>query len=103
MSSNTQKLRVIRSRTDHDLLILIQRELDRGLTLVKVTATRNSSPFAQAQKAHETAMSLWPKISGLDDDDRLCIESKLKELRSRLDQVPVYANVGSYYPASVAS
>lgn len=102
MSSNTQRLRVIRSRTDHDLLILIQRELDRGLTLVKVTATRNSPPFAQAQKAHETVMSLLPKISGLDDCDRQRIEDKVKELQSRLDRVPMYANVRSY-PASAAS
>jgi len=102
MSSNTQRLRVIRSRTDHDLLILIQRELDRGLALVNVTATRNSPPFAQAQKAHQTAMSLLPKISGLDDYDRLRIEAKVTELRSRLEQVPMYANVRAY-PASVAS
>ncbi len=102
MSSNTQRLRVIRSRTDHDLLILIQRELDRGLTLVKVTATRNSPTFAQAQKAHETVMSLLPKISGLDDCDRQRIEDKVKELQSRLDRVPMYANVRSY-PASAAS
>jgi hypothetical protein len=70
-------------------LILIQQELDRSLTLVNVMATRSSPPFAQAQKVHETAMSLLPKISGLDDHDRLRIEAKMKELRSRLDRVPV--------------
>ena len=36
MSSNTQKLRVLRARTDHDLLVLIDRELDRGFALVDV-------------------------------------------------------------------
>jgi hypothetical protein len=34
MSDRTTKLVSIRNRTDHDLLILAQRELDRGLTLV---------------------------------------------------------------------
>jgi hypothetical protein len=102
MSSNTQRLRVIRSRTDHDLLILIQRELDRGLSLVNVTPTRNSLTFAQAQKSHETAMALLPKISSLDDHDRLHIEGNVEELRASLEQVPVYANVRSFL-ASVAS
>jgi hypothetical protein len=101
MSSNTQKLRVIRSRTDHDLLTLIQRELDRGLALVNVAVTRNSPLFAQAQKAHETAMTLLPKVSGLDDHDRQRIDGKVTELRTRLQQVPDYA-VRSY-TAPVAS
>ena len=47
MSSNTQKLRVLRARTDHDLLILICRELDRGLLLVNVAATKSSPLFAE--------------------------------------------------------
>jgi hypothetical protein len=102
MPINTQKLRVIRSRTDHDLLILIQKELDRGLALVKVTASSNSPTFAQAQKAQDTAMSLLPKISGLDDQDRLRLEGKVKELRSRLDQVQMHASLRSQ-PVSVAS
>jgi hypothetical protein len=102
MASNTQRLRVIRSRTDHDLLILIQRELDRGFALVNVAASRNSAHFARAQEAQETAKSLLPKISFPDDQDRLRMEAKLKELRSRLEQVPAYANLRAY-PASVAS
>jgi hypothetical protein len=42
------------------------------------------------------------KLCGLSDGDRLRIEAKLDELRSRLDEVPVYANVRSF-PASFAS
>ena len=102
MTSNTQKLRVLRSRTDQDLLFLVQRELDRGLALVDVAATRTSPLFAQAVRAHSTAAELLPRIAGLSQEDRLCIEAKLKELRSRLDQAPLYANMRSY-PASVAS
>jgi hypothetical protein len=102
MSSNTQKLRVIRSRTDHDLLILVQRELDRGFALVDVATSRNSPLFAKAHKAHHTATAMFPRIFGLSQDDWLHVEARLKELRSRLDHVPAYANVRSY-PASFAS
>jgi hypothetical protein len=38
----------------------------------------------------------------LSQDDWLHVEARLKELRSRLDHVPAYANVRSY-PASFAS
>lgn len=102
MPSDTQKLRVLRSRTDHDLLILVQRELDRGLPLVDLAPTRNSPLFAQAEKAHETAMTWLSKISGLSESDRERIESRLKELRSRLDRVPAVAKV-EQYPLSCAS
>jgi len=102
MSTNTQKLRVLCARTDHDLLILVQRELDRGFALVDAATTRNSALFAQAEKAYQTANVLLPRISGLTEDDRQRIEAKVMELRSRMDRVPVHANVRPY-PTSVAS
>jgi hypothetical protein len=40
--------------------------------------------------------------TGLSQDDRLRIEANVKELRSRLEEVPVYANVRPF-PVSVAS
>jgi hypothetical protein len=102
MSTNTQKLRVLRARTDFDLVALVQRELDRGLALVDTVSSRNSPLFAQAGKALATAAALFPRISGISEDDRLRIEAKVKELRFRLERVPVYANVCPF-PASVAS
>jgi len=51
MLSNTQKLRILRARTDHDLLVVVSRELDRGLALVDSATSRNSPVFAQAVKA----------------------------------------------------
>jgi len=85
MSSNTQKLRALRARTDHDLLILICRELDRGLLLVNVAATKNSPLFAEARRACEAAAAWMPGVSGVSEDVRARIEAKLKELRWRLD------------------
>lgn len=102
MSDRTQKLVALRARTDHDLLILVHRELDRGMALVAVAATRTSPHFAQAEKAFATGRALFLRISGLTSDDRVRIEARLKDLRTRLDQVPAFAKVRAY-PASFAS
>jgi hypothetical protein len=102
MSSNTQKLRVLRLRTDQDLQVLVQRELDRGLYLLNAATTSNSPLFAQAGNALATATVLLPRIGGLSQDDRLRMEEKLRELRKRLDQVPVYPDVRPF-TISVAS
>jgi hypothetical protein len=102
MSSNTQKLRIIRSRTDRDLLVLVQHELDRGCTLVNLATSNNSPLFAQAVKAHDSAAAMLREISGLTDSDRRQLESRVNALRSRLDAVPAYANLRGYQ-ASAAS
>jgi hypothetical protein len=102
MSDRTRKLISIRHRTDHDLLVLVSRELDRGFALVDVATTRTSPLFAQAQNVLNTATALLPRIAGMSAVDRLRIEGKAAGLRSRLAQVPVYANVCPF-PVSVAS
>jgi hypothetical protein len=101
MSDRTKKLVSIRQRTDHDLLVLVSRELDRGFALVDVATTSTSPLFAQAEKAHDTAKAILPRISGLSEGDRLRLESRLKELRVRLDRVASFAKVEC--TASVAS
>jgi hypothetical protein len=98
MSERTQKLVSIRRRTDHDLLVLVQRELVRGFALADVATSRNSLLFAQAEKTITTAAAMLRMGHG----DRVQIEVRLKELRSRLDQIPAYANVRPY-AASFAS
>ena len=102
MSDRTRKLVELRARTNHDLLVLVTRELDRGFVLVDVATTRNSPLFARAEKALATAATMFPRIPGLPEDDRLRMEGKVKQLRILLDRVPAYANLRSY-PASVAS
>ena len=101
MSDRTRKLVSIRHRTDHDLLILVSRELDRGFTLADLATTRTSPLFAQAEKAYDTARAILPRISDLSEDDRRHFESRLKELRVRLDHVATFARV-ERYTASVA-
>jgi hypothetical protein len=102
MSDRTRKLVSIRHRTDHDLLVLVRRERDRGFALVDVAATRSSPLFAQAEKSYDTARAILPRIADLSESDRLHLESSLKELRLRLDQVATVANV-ERYRASFAS
>jgi hypothetical protein len=101
MSDRTRKLVSIRHRTDHDLLVLVSRELDRGVALLDVATTRSSPLFAQAGKAYDMARALLPRIADLSERDRLHFESRLKELWVRLDQVPTFAKV-ERYTASVA-
>jgi hypothetical protein len=79
------KLVELRRKTDRDLLILARRELDRGLTLADVAATKESPLHAQAEKAYRKVKALLPRISGLDRDQYREFESKLKELREVLD------------------
>jgi hypothetical protein len=102
VGSNTKRLSILAARTDHDLLILVQRELDRGFVLADRTNTRNSPLFALALKAHATATAILPRVSGLSQEQREEFEARLKDLRYRLDEVPAYANL-SPYPASFAS
>ena len=102
MSTNTQKLRVLRARTDHDLVVVVSREIDRGLALVEVASFRNSSLFSQAEKACGTAAALLARVSSVSQEDRLRIGARLEELKARLQQVPVYPNARSY-PAAFAS
>ena len=100
MSDRTRKLVSIRHHTDHNLQVLVSRELDRAFALLDVATTRTSPLFAQAEKAHDTASAILPRIADLGETDRLHLESRLTELRVRLDQVPAFARV---YMASVAS
>jgi hypothetical protein len=102
MSDRTRKFVSIRHHTDHDLLVLVSRELDRGFALLDVATTRTSPLFAQAEKAYDTAKAILPRIADLSEGDRLHLESRLKELRVRLDQVATFARVERYL-ASVAS
>ena len=84
------------------MVVLVQRQLDRGFALVGVARSRNSSMFTQAEKAHAAAMVLLPRIASLNDSDRQRFESRMTELNAKLEQVPLYANVRSY-TAAVAS
>ena len=102
MPTDTQKLRVLRARTDSDLAVLVQRLLNRGFALVDAARSRQSPIFSQAEKTHATATVLLPRIASLSEAGRLRFESRMKKLKAKLEQVPLYANVRPY-SAAVAS
>ena len=83
--SSEAKLLELRRKTDRDLLILVRRELDRGLTLAGVAATKESPLYEQAEKAYQEVKAVLPRISGLDRCQHREFELKLKELREALD------------------
>ena len=99
--SNETKLAELRHRTDHDLLILVNSELDHALTLADVAATKGSPLYALADSAYSEAQALLPKIANLRPSERANIEDKLKELRFLLDQVPSFASA-QRHPAAYA-
>jgi hypothetical protein len=103
MSDRTRKLVSIRHHTDHDLQVLVSRELDRGFALVDVATTRTSSLFAQAEKAYDMARAILPRIADLTEGDRTLIDGKMNDLRSRLDQMAATFAKVEPYSVAVAS
>jgi hypothetical protein len=97
--SNTRKLASLRAKTDEELLVLIQRELDRALTLADMAVNRESAFYGEAEKAYRKVVTLLPKAPDMRQGERARIEAGVKELRFRLDQVPAAART-QRYPAS---
>jgi hypothetical protein len=104
MSERTRKLVALRNRTDHDLVVVVNRELDRGLNMLSAAISRNSPLYTQAEKALGTATALLSRVAvaALSAEDRHRIDTKANELRLRLEQVPVCSVMRSF-PASLAS
>ena len=102
MSDRTRKLIALRNRTDQDLLVLVNREIERGLALAELPGSRSSQLHAQAGRSYQTAKSLLPRISCLSESERARVEGLLQQLRSRLDSVPGFDR-GGPLPASLAS
>ena len=89
MSTASSRLVELRHKTDRQMLIVIQRELDRGSTLASVVASKGSQLYIRAERAYEKATSLLTKLDGaLGQDERKRVESTLRELRASLDSVP---------------
>ena len=82
------KLVQLRRKTDRDLLILVLREWDRGMTLADAATTKASPLYAQAETAYATVASLLPRIVGLSEGEQRDLEGKLSELQAALDNLP---------------
>jgi len=102
MSDRTRKLVALRNRTDHDLLLLVEREIERGLALAAVAGARSWQTHVQAARSYQTAKSLLPRICGLNENDQARMEGRLQQLRSLLDRGPGFDRVEGL-PTSLAS
>jgi len=82
------KLAELRARTDRDLVRILNADLERGLALASVAATRHSVFRSQAEALHNRTRTLLPQLSGATSDELAELEAKLKELGMALDLVP---------------
>lgn len=84
MSSPTpSKLGELRDKTDHQLYLVILRELDRALPMAKTAVSRESPLYVRAEKAYAKVKPLVPKVV-LDGDQKAHLDAKLKEVEAAL-------------------
>ncbi len=91
--SNETKLAELRSKTDRELLVLIRRELERGIALANVAAGSGSPFHGQAEQTYRKVCLLLLKSPEMNRGERARIEATLRELRSLLDDAPTIERV----------
>ena len=67
--SRESKLVELRSKTDRDLLILVRRELDRGMALASVATGKGSPLYVKAESAYSMVKLLLPKIGAFGSEE----------------------------------
>ena len=102
--SNEAKLAELRDKTDRELVILVERQLDRGLAVASL-AERSGSPVpAEAEKALQLVnvlLRITPEVSW---GEHVSLKTKLKELQSLVDHVPaVLAAPGNSFTCAAGS
>ena len=73
------KLAELRAKTDQQLLLVIQRELDRALPMAKAAASKESPLYIRAEKAFARVKPLLSKVEAVSDQERSDLEAKVKE------------------------
>ena len=86
--SRESKLVELRSKTDRGLLILVRRELDRGMALANVATGKGSPLYSKAESTYSSVKLLLPKLGAISPDERRELEVELKDLRATLDGLP---------------
>jgi hypothetical protein len=84
---NFSKLAELRMKTDRDLLLILDGELDRGLALANVAASEQSAFYGQAEAVYARTKGLLAQIAGLPEDELSPVRNKLSELKMALDLV----------------
>ncbi|HWB85343.1 MAG TPA: hypothetical protein VG675_14465 [Bryobacteraceae bacterium] len=82
------KLAELRARTDHDLLRLVARQVERSIALAGQADQKQSPAYLSAQTGYTRARRLLPVIYGLTSGQRNELTSRLQQLRLALETVP---------------
>jgi len=93
------KLIELRSKTDRQLVALINSRLDAGLTCARlVTDPGSDSKWASAEafqagaiRAHDEVRALLPWVNDVTMSERRRLELKLEQLRELLDESTIHA------------
>jgi hypothetical protein len=86
-TSKETKLFELRHKTDRGLVLLVRKEIGRGLTLAETAVTSKSKQYVQAERAYLMSGSWLLLTSGLDRDERRDLELRLQELKSALQRL----------------
>jgi hypothetical protein len=81
------KLAELHARTDADLISILNADLERGLALANVAASKRSVFRSEAESVYARAKLLLPRLSEISERDNATLERKLKELGMALDLV----------------
>ncbi|HWB98623.1 MAG TPA: hypothetical protein VG672_18060 [Bryobacteraceae bacterium] len=82
------KLAELRIKTDHDLVCVIRKEIERGVTLASVATSKQSPLYVRAENSYHRVELLLFKISNSSAADCAALRSELKAFRAALDTVP---------------
>jgi len=80
------KLAELRAKTDHQLLQVILRELDRALTMAKAAANKASPLYIRAERTYAKVRPLVSRVEAVSEDERAKLEAKLKEVQVALER-----------------
>jgi hypothetical protein len=78
--TTTSQLIELRRKTDRELPVMVQRELERGLILARVPAASDSPLHAKASEIYSKMKRLLPALDGVGQHELSRLESKLQEL-----------------------
>jgi hypothetical protein len=81
------KLAELHARTDADLVSILNADLDRGLALANVAASKRSVFRSQAEAVYTRAKLALPRLGQISEQESASLERKVKELGMALDLV----------------
>ena len=83
------KLNELRSKTDHDLRVLLERAVDRAFQLLR------EGHRERAESTHALATALLPLVAVLSARERHLLEKQIDALRAELSQADSLSRLAS--------